>query len=99
MLNYHFGPRLKKLRESRRMNQITLASVICVSPTTISLYETGASQPQLDILIKLADFFCVTTDYLLGLEQERDIALTGSIKYDKQILLDFSSFYITHFRK
>lgn len=62
----HFGELLSELRQDRNMTQKELGEVICVSPGTISNYENGVHTPDPEKLVLLADFFHVTTDYLLG---------------------------------
>lgn len=61
--------RLKELRESKGLSQEQLAKIIGVDRTTIVKYETGASRPT-RYLKRIAHFFDVTTDYLLGNEPE-----------------------------
>lgn len=61
-----FGELLAQLRQDRRMTQAELGRVIFVSAGTISNYEKGVHYPDVEKLIKLADFFGVTVDYLLG---------------------------------
>lgn len=61
-----FGELLAELRQDRKMTQKELAQVIFVTPGTISNYENGAHFPDVEKLIELANFFGVTTDYLLG---------------------------------
>ena len=65
MLEY--TDRLKKLREFEKINQTELAKELGISQNTYSQYETGARQPSLEMLIKLAEFYFVSTDYILGL--------------------------------
>lgn len=62
-----FGTRLRELREDHDMTQKQLATIISVSPRMISFYESGEHFPRDEtILFKLADYFQVSTDYLLG---------------------------------
>lgn len=61
-----FGEILAELRKDRSMSQKELAQIIYVSTGTISNYETGAHFPDVEKLIALAEYFHVTTDYLLG---------------------------------
>ena len=61
-----FGELLAELRSDRDMTQKDLADVLHVSVGTISNYERGVYFPEIEKLINLADFFQVTTDYLLG---------------------------------
>lgn len=63
--------KLKNLRLQKDINQADLGRIVGVGKTTISNYETGYSVPDLDILIKLAEYFQVTTDYLLGLTDDK----------------------------
>ena len=58
---------LKELREKEKITQSELAKELGISQNTYSQYETGARQPSLDMLIKLAEFYFVSTDYILGL--------------------------------
>lgn len=58
---------LSQLREERELYQKELAAYLNVSVGTISNYEKNIHQPDLDTLVKLANFYGVTTDYLLGL--------------------------------
>lgn len=61
-----FGEMLAELRQDRHMTQEQLADKIFVTIGTISNYENGVHFPDVEKLVKLADFFNVTTDYLLG---------------------------------
>lgn len=59
---------LKKLRKEKRLTQKEFASLMKVSQQTIASWESGRAVPGSDTLNKLADFFNVSTDYLLGRE-------------------------------
>lgn len=61
-----FGEVLCELREDMGLTQKQLAIELHMAPTTISSYETGKIIPPPDKLVDLADYFGVTTDYLLG---------------------------------
>ncbi len=63
-----FALRLKELRQERGIGQIELAKKLEVSKGIISLWENGLREPNMYSLIKLAKFFNVTIDYLVGLE-------------------------------
>lgn len=66
-----FGKRLKELRENAGLTQQQLAERIWVSKSAISNYELYERNPSPEILIKLARVFHVSTDYLLGLDEEK----------------------------
>ena len=58
--------RLKELRKKRRISQLKLAGDLNMNQNTISRYETLERQADYDTLIKIADYFNVSIDYLLG---------------------------------
>ena len=58
--------RLKILRMEKRLTQKNVADVLGVLPETFQKFEYGTARPKLENVIKLADFFNVSTDYLLG---------------------------------
>ena len=58
--------RLKQLRLDKNVNQCDLAAFLGVSQSTIGRWETGKRTPDLTMLSRLAHYFSVTTDYLLG---------------------------------
>ena len=57
--------RLKELRMKKGLSQIKLAMDLNISQNTLSRYETGKREAGYDMLIKIADYFNVTLDYLL----------------------------------
>ena len=58
--------RIRELREERNMRQSDLARETGIDQRTISNYETGKSAPDCYALVRLADFFNVSIDYLVG---------------------------------
>lgn len=62
----NFSQRLKLLREEKSVTQNDIAKIIGVGRATIAGYETKGKQPDYEKLLKLSDYFNVTTDYLLG---------------------------------
>ena len=58
--------RIKALREDLDLRQSDLAQAVGIDQRTISNYETGKTNPDSEALIRLADFFNVTIDYLVG---------------------------------
>lgn len=61
-----FSTRVKELRESRSLSQEALGKIIGVKRYSVYTYEKGRNYPDIPRLIALADYFDVTTDYLLG---------------------------------
>ena len=66
------GINISKLRLNRKMNQRELAKELGVSAGAVGLWETGKRYPDLCMLKKIAQFFHVSTDYLLGLTSTPD---------------------------
>ncbi|KIL30477.1 helix-turn-helix domain-containing protein [Bacillus subtilis] len=64
------GDRLKELRESRKLTQDKLAEILGISRGTYAHYEINKRKPDYDMLIKIADFYGVTTDFLLRGESQ-----------------------------
>lgn len=58
--------RLKELRKKKGISQLRLATELNTTQNTISRYETGEREPGIDELIKIADFFNVSVDFLIG---------------------------------
>ena len=58
--------RLKEIRKTKGISQLKLALDLNTNQNTISRYETGEREPGIDELIKLADYFNVSVDYLIG---------------------------------
>lgn len=63
-----FETRLKELRKKANITQVEFAKQFHISKGTIAMWETGKRQPDYESLIKLADYFNVSLDYLLGRE-------------------------------
>ena len=76
--------RIKSLREKRGLIQELLATELGITQQMLSKYERDSSIIKVDVLKKLAGYFNVTTDYLLGLSDvKRD--LTGQIRINETI--------------
>lgn len=69
MSNNELPVRLKRLREQRRMNRKALGECCGLSKNIIGKYERGEREPSASSLVAIADFFGVSTDYLLGREK------------------------------
>ena len=62
--------RIRDLREDKDLTQSDVAKSTGIDQKTLSNYETGKTNPDSYVIIKLADFFDVSADYLLGRESE-----------------------------
>ncbi len=80
--------RLKELRTAKNLYQKDIATLLGVDRTTYSKYESGASEPNREILLRLAQIFDVSTDYLLGRTDEKEtLTQEGERKVEKQDLM------------
>ena len=66
--------RLKELRTQRHMLQKDVAQRLGIDRTTYAKYESGASEPNHETLLKLSELFDVSADYLLGREMSRNVS-------------------------
>lgn len=69
---------LKLLRESQNLSQRECASQLDISKTTLCYYEQGKISPSVETIIKLADFFDCSIDYLLG-HQTKDLIYASDL--------------------
>ena len=60
------GERLRILRESVKLSQVKMAELLGVKQSSINRYEQGQSAPSLETLVKYADYFDVSMDYLFA---------------------------------
>lgn len=61
-----FSERLLMLREQRHLTQRGISEELEISPRAYQYYEAGEREPQLSVLIRMADFYGVSIDYLAG---------------------------------
>ncbi len=69
--------RLRQLRLEKDLRQDQLAKLVHVEKSSISMYENDVRQPSFDVLIRYAEVFNVSTDYLLGRSNNRSLDLSG----------------------
>ena len=68
---------IKKLRVSRGLNQVEFAKIIGVTKQCVSNWENDNVMPSVEMLVKVADYFGVTTDYILGRAEKTTIDASG----------------------
>ena len=66
-----FALRVRQLRKDKHLTQAQVASRIGVTPSMVSSYETDIRLPSYDVMMRLADVFGVTVDYLLCRQEKR----------------------------
>lgn len=70
MVIHLFGDRLKELRKERNLTQEDIANMFDVTKNAVYSWEVGKSQPSIEIIKRLAQYFGVTIDYLLNFTQD-----------------------------
>ena len=68
---------IKNLRVARGLNQVEFAKILSVTKQCVSNWENDNVVPSIDMLCKIADFFSVSTDYLLGRSERRSIEVSN----------------------
>lgn len=77
--------RLKKCREASFMPQEYVANHLHINLRTYKYYEAGQRQPSIEMLVALANFFCVSIDYLTGRSDDPEYAKYIRYMYSKEI--------------
>ena len=87
--------RIKMLRENKQLSQSDLSKRLGITRSSINAWEMGISTPSTTYLVELSQIFHVSIDYLLGLDKNVSLDITGLDKEQVRILTDLAE----HFRK
>lgn len=82
------GDRLRLLREAQNLTQKDLADRLHISESQIFRYEKDDIEPRADVVVKIAEFFNVTTDYLLNMSEEQGRYLKSDLKPRERAALE-----------
>ena len=102
------GEKIKKYREEKKMTQMEVAEVLEVKPATISKYEAGALEPNIESLKNLAELFGISVDELLKedkfdvskinvlevLREQKSMKLKGNLYHNTQIIFAYNTNHI-----
>ena len=69
--------RIRSLRNNRGISQVELAEALHVTKQSVSNWENNNIQPSIEVLVKIARYFSVRADYLLGFDDRDYIEITG----------------------
>ena len=83
---FGLGDRIRIERTRKRLTQEQLAKLVSVDKSSISLYENGGSTPTAETILKMAQVFSVTTDFLLGLDKHETLDIDRLQSYQIDIL-------------
>lgn len=87
--DYKFSERLKTLRKSKKLTQVQISELIGVQQGTYSRWENGTLEPGLEFVVKLANIFGTTTDYLLG---QKPYSIISSLPLEQLDLTNIANF-------
>ena len=79
--------RIKALRQEKGIKQVELARAVSVSQAALSGYETGRYEPDFATLKKIADYFAVSVDYLLGHDEPPSPSGSGTAPVDREQIM------------
>ena len=83
-----FSTRLRELRVNKGLRQEQVAKLIGVNKSAISTYENDTRQPSFEILVRLANLYRVSTDYLLGQTNSRSVDLSGLSEQEAALICE-----------
>ena len=78
MANNFFSTRVKELREKSGLSMDQLAKQLGVTKSRVNMWENNGTVPRMNVLVELAKFFNVTTDYLLGNDDASNLSLNNA---------------------
>lgn len=79
-----FGEKLKDLRKKMQLTQMQLADTLHVAYGTIAMWETNKRQPDFEMVAKIANYFNVSIDYLLGNNQSFEVKNIETVNIDSK---------------
>ena len=102
------GDKIKLYRENKKMTQNEIANILDVSPATVSKYESGALEPNIESLKRLAELFEVSVDELIKenvfdiskinilevLREQKEMKLKGNLYHNTQIIFAYNTNHI-----
>ena len=78
MANLFFSTRVKGLREKAGLSMDQLAKQLGITKSRVNMWENNGTVPRMNVLVELAKFFNVTTDYLLGNDDTSNLSLNNT---------------------
>ena len=90
------GDKIKKYRTDLGMTQQDFASRLGVTGVSVSAYENGTRTPSFDVLIRIADLFGVSVDYLLGREEKRTLDISSLTDEEAALVSGITNVFKRH---
>lgn len=89
--------RRRALREKQREKQSSVASSIGITESTLSAYEKGTRKPSFDVLLKLAKYYSVSIDYLVGNEYENESVFSHLHGWQREFVTEVANLLVNKF--
>lgn len=83
-----FSQRLKQLRKDKHLTQAQVAERIGVTASMVSSYETDIRLPSYEVMLRIADVFGVSVDYLLGRQEKRSLDISELSEEEASVVCD-----------
>jgi len=87
--------KIKDLRNSLGISQVELAKELKVTKQSVSNWENNNIMPSIEMLVRLSEYFSVSSDYLLGLDERKYIEISGltdkQLRHIQLVILDIVS--------
>ena len=83
-----FSQRLRLLRRDKHLTQAQVAKRISVTASMVSSYETDIRLPSYEVMLRIADLFGVSVDYLLGREEKRFLDISELTEEEATLVCD-----------
>ena len=88
------GEKINELRNKNNITQLALAKELGVSRSSVNAWEMGISMPTIDRLIDIAQYFHVSVDYLLGLNDRLTIDISSLSEKEKTMIYNLIEIFI-----
>ena len=88
------GEKINELRNKYNITQLALAKELGVSRSSVNAWEMGISMPTIDRLIDIAEYFHVSVDYLLGLNDRLTIDISSLNEKEKTMIYNLIEIFI-----
>lgn len=89
--------RRRALREKQREKQSSVASSIGITESTLSAYEKGTRKPSFDVLLKLAKYYSVSINYLVGNEYENESVFSHLHGWQREFVTEVANLLVNKF--
>lgn len=88
------GEKINELRNKNNITQLALAKELGVSRSSVNAWEMGISMPTINRLIDIAEYFHVSVDYLLGLNDRLTIDISSLNEKEKTMIYNLIEIFI-----